>query len=98
MPFASIFDTLGTPYFTLKNIASFILYSVMCQLPIELNYRKSRANYRHIVYVRSTDKFTERGRAFSGRSIEAYPPVFDFARFWDSEALSKAIYHSLGCK
>ena len=56
--------------------------SVMCQLPIELNYRKSRANYRHIVYVWSTDKFTERGRAISGRSIEAYPPVFDFARFW----------------
>ena len=27
-----------------------------------------------------------------------YPPVFDFARFLDSEALSKAIYHSLGCK
>ena len=66
--------------------------SVMCQLPIELNYRKSRANYRHIV---STDKFTERGRAISGRSI---PPEFDFARFLDSEALSKAIYHSLGCK
>ena len=37
--------------------------SVMCQLPIELNYRKSRANYRHIIYVWSTDKFTERGRA-----------------------------------
>ena len=72
--------------------------SVMCQLPIELNYRKSRANYRHIVYVWSTDKFTERGRAISGRSIEAYPPVFDLARFLDSEALSKAIYHSLGCK
>ena len=72
--------------------------SVMCQLPIELNYRKSRANYRHIVYVWSTDKFTERGRAISGRSIEAYPPVFDFARFLNSEALLKAIYHSLGCK
>ena len=74
------------------------LNSVMCQLPIELNYRKSRANYRHIVYVWSTDKFTERGRAISGQSIEAYPPVFDFARFLDSEALLKAIYHSLGCK
>ena len=71
--------------------------SVMCQLPTGTNYRKSRANYRHIVYVWSTDKFTERGRAISGRSIEAYPPVFDFARFLDSEALSKAIYHSLGC-
>ena len=35
----------------------------MCQLPIELNYRKIRANYRHIVYVWLTDKFTERGRA-----------------------------------
>ena len=66
-------------------------YSVMCQLPIELNYR-------HIVYVWSTDKFTERGRAISGRSIEAYPPVFNFASFLDSEALSKAIYHSLGYK
>ena len=73
-------------------------YSVMCQLPTGTNYRKSRANYRHIVYVWSTDKFTERGRAISGRSIEAYPPVFDFARFLDSEALSKAISHSLGCK
>ena len=72
--------------------------SVMCQLPTGTNYRKSRANYRHIVYVWSTDKFTERGRAISGRSIEAYPPVFDFARFLDSEALSKAISHSLGCK
>ena len=72
--------------------------SVMCQLPTGTNYRKIRANYRHIVYVWSTDKFTERGRAISGRSIEAYPPVFDFARFLDSEALSKAIYHSLGCK
>ena len=76
----------------------FMLSSVMCQLPIELNYRKSHANYRHIVYVWSTDKFTERGRAISGRSIEAYPSVFDFAHFLDSEALSKAIYHSLGCK
>ena len=72
--------------------------SVMCQLPTGTNYRKSRANYRHIVYVWSTDKFTERGRAISGRSIEAYPPVFDFARVLDSEALSKAISHSLGCK
>ena len=72
--------------------------SVMCQLPTGTNYRKSRANYRHIVYVWSTDKFTERGRAISGRSIEAYPPVFDFARFLDSEVLSKAIYHFLGCK
>ena len=72
--------------------------SVMCQLLIELNYRKSRANYRHIVYVWSTDRFTERGRAISGRNIEAYPPVFDFTRFLDFEALSKAIYHSLGCK
>ena len=70
----------------------------MCQLPIKLNYRKSRANYQHIIYVWSTDKFTERGRAISGRSIEADPPVFDFARFLDSEALSKAIYHPLGCK
>ena len=75
-----------------------ILISVMCQLPTGTNYRKSRANYRHIVYVWSTDKFTERGRAISGRSIEAYPPVFDFARFLDSEALSKALSHSLGCK
>ena len=74
------------------------VYSVMCQLPTGTNYRKSCANYRHIVYVWSTDKFTERGRAISGRSIEAYPPVFDFARFLDSDALSKAIYHSLGCK
>ena len=56
--------------------------SVMCQLPTGTNYRKSRANYRHIVYVWSTDKFTERGRAISRRSIEAYPPVFDFARFF----------------
>ena len=79
--------------------------SAMCQLPTgtnyqksRANYRKSRANYRHIVYVWSTDKFTERGRAISGRSVEAYPPVLDFARFLDSEALSKAIYHSLGCK
>ena len=70
----------------------------MCQLPIELNYWKSRANYRHIVYVWSMDKFTERGRAISGRSIEAHPPEFDFACFLDSEALSKAISHSLGCK
>ena len=70
--------------------------SVMCQLLIELNYRKSHANYRHIVYVWSTDKFTERGRAISGRSIEAHTPQFNFARFLDSEALLKAIYHSLG--
>ena len=34
----------------------------------------------------------------SGRSIEAHHPEFDFARFLDSEALSKAIYRSLGCK
>ena len=34
----------------------------------------------------------------SGQSIKAHPPEFDFARFLDSEALSKAIYHSLGCK
>ena len=72
--------------------------SVMCQLPTGTNYRKSRANYRHIVYVWSTDKFTERERAISGQSIKAYPPVFDFTCFLDSEALSKAIYHSLGCK
>ena len=37
--------------------------SIKCQLPTELNYRKSHANYWHIVYVWSTDKFTERGRA-----------------------------------
>ena len=36
------------------------------------------------------------GGQISGRSIEAHPPEFDFAR--DSEAQSKAIYHSLGCK
>ena len=70
----------------------------MCQLPIELNYRKSRANYRHIVYVWLTDKLRKEGGQISGRSIEAYLPEFDFARFLDSEALSKAIYHSLGCK
>ena len=84
--------------FDLDFISHAVTSSVMCQLPTGTNYRKSRANYRHIVYVWSTDKFTERGRAISGRSIEAYPPVFDFARFLDSEALSKAIYHSLGCK
>ena len=71
----------------------------MCQLPIELNYRKSCANYRHIVYAWLTDKLRKAGGQISGRSIEAHPPVFDFARFFlDSEALSKAIYHSLGCK
>ena len=63
-----------------------LLCSVMCQLPTGTNYRKSRANYRHIAYVWSTDKFTERGRAISGRSIEAHPPEFNFARFLDSEA------------
>ena len=25
--------------------------SIKCQLPIELNYRNSHGNYRHIVYV-----------------------------------------------
>ena len=66
----------------------------MCQLPTGTNYRKSRANYRHIVYVWSTDKFTERGRAISGRSIEAHPPEFDFARFFGlGGAIGKAIYH-----
>ena len=89
--------TVGSKYIYTSVVES-CLYSVMCQLPTGTNYRKSRANYRHIVYVWSTDKFTERGRAISGRSIEAYPPVFDFARFLDSEALSKAISHSLGCK
>ena len=34
----------------------------------------------------------------NGRSIEAHPPEFDFTRFLDSEALSKAIYRSLGCR
>ena len=81
-----------------QPVSNMHIASVMCQLPTGTNYRKSRANYRHIVYVWSTDKFTERGRAISGRSIEAYPPVFDFARFLDSEVLSKAISHSLGCK
>ena len=38
------------------------------------------------------------GGQISGRSIEAHPPELDIARFLDSEALSKAIYHSLGCK
>ena len=38
------------------------------------------------------------GGQISGRSIEAHPPGFDFASFLDSEALSKAISHSLGCK
>ena len=37
--------------------------SIKCQLPTELNYRKSYSNYRHIVYVWLTDKFTEKGRA-----------------------------------
>ena len=38
------------------------------------------------------------GGQISGRSIEAHPPEFDFARFLDPETISKAIYHPLGCK
>ena len=67
-------------YIVARNISK--CCSVMCQLPIELNYRKSRANYQHIVYVWSTDKFTEEGGQISGRSIEAHPPEYDFARFF----------------
>ena len=37
------------------------------------------------------------GEQISG-SIKARPPEFNFAHFLDSEALSKTIYHSLGCK
>ena len=54
----------------------------MCQLPIELKYQKSRANYRHIVYVWSTDNLRKEGGQISGQSIEAHPPEFDFARFF----------------
>ena len=45
----------GSPPISPLSLAA---YSVMCQLPTVTNYRKSRANYRHIVYVWSTDKFT----------------------------------------
>ena len=49
-----------------------------------------------IVYVWSMEKFTEIGGQINGRSIEAHPPAFDFARFLD--AIEGYIYHSLGCK
>ena len=62
-----------------------VTISVMFQLPIELNYWKSCANYRRIVYTYGRRiNLQKEGRR---RSIEAHPPEFDFAHFLDSEAL-----------
>ena len=69
--------------------------SVKCQLSTELNYRKSAYQLSaYIVYVWSTDKFTEIGRAniISGWSVEAHPAEFDFARFLDPEALYLSLF------